>query len=86
MTDEKRNYEALFRHAILGDLLSRNLRRGELRPALKHLARQTYQDHHGRTRQVAYKTFGGVVLQVAPGRLCRAPAAAAQGSPPQPSS
>jgi hypothetical protein len=30
--------EALFRHAILGDLLSRNLRRGQLRPVLKQLA------------------------------------------------
>jgi putative transposase len=57
MTDEERNQEALFRHAILGDLLSRNLRRGELRPGLKQLARQSYQDHHGRTRRVAYKTL-----------------------------
>jgi putative transposase len=57
MTDEERNQEALFRHAILGDLLSRNLRRGELRPALKQLARQSYQDDHGRTRQIAYKTL-----------------------------
>ena len=57
MTDDDRNHEALFRHAILGDLLSRTLRRGQLRPALKQLAQQTYQDHHGRTRRVAYKTL-----------------------------
>jgi len=57
MTDDKRNHEALFRHAILGDLLSRNMRRGQLRPALKQLAQQTYQDHHGRSRRVAYKTL-----------------------------
>jgi transposase InsO family protein len=57
MTDDERNHEALFRHAILGDVLSRNLRRGELRPALKQLAQQTYQDHHGRTRRVAFKTL-----------------------------
>lgn len=57
MTDDERNQEALFRHAILGDLLSRNLRRGELRPALKQLAGQTYQDHHERSRRVAYKTL-----------------------------
>jgi putative transposase len=57
MTDEERNQEALFRHAILGDLLSRNLRRGQLRLALKQLAQQIYQDHHGRTRRVAYKTL-----------------------------
>jgi transposase len=57
MTDDEHNQEALFRHAILGDLLSRNLRRGELCLALKQLAQQTYQDHHGRTRRVAYKTL-----------------------------
>jgi transposase InsO family protein len=57
MTDEERNQEALFRHAILGDLLSRNLRRGQLRLGLKQLAQQTYQDHHGRSRRVAYKTL-----------------------------
>ncbi len=59
MTDDERNAEALFRHAILGDLLSRNLRRGQLRVGLKlkQLAQQTYQDHHGRSRRVAYKTL-----------------------------
>src|SRR5271165_734335 len=57
MTDEERNEEALFRHAILGDVLSRNLRRGQLRFELKQLAQQTYQDHHGRPRRVAYKTL-----------------------------
>jgi len=57
MTDEERNQEALFRHAILGDLLSRNLRRGQLRVGLKQLAQQTYQDHHGRSRRAAYKTL-----------------------------
>src|SRR5947208_10082345 len=57
MTDDERNQEALFRHAILGDLLSRNLRRGQLRRTLKQLAQQTYQDHHGRSRRVAHKTL-----------------------------
>ena len=57
MTDEERNHEALFRHAILGDVLSRTLRRGQLRPALKQLAQQTWQDHRGRSRRVAYKTL-----------------------------
>ena len=57
MTDEERNQEALFRHAILGDLLSRDVRRGKLCLALKQLAQQTYQDHHGRTRRAAYKTL-----------------------------
>ena len=31
LTDEERDQEALFRHVILGELLSRNLRRGQLR-------------------------------------------------------
>jgi transposase InsO family protein len=57
MTDEERNQEALFRHAILGDVLSRTLRRGQLRPALKQLAQQSYQDHSGRSRRIAYKTL-----------------------------
>lgn len=57
MTEEERNQEALFRHAILGDLLSRNLRRGQLCLALKQLAQEAYQDHHGRSRRVAYKTL-----------------------------
>src|SRR5207249_4832686 len=57
MTDDERNHEALFRHAILGDVLSRNPRRGQLRPTLKQLAQQTYQDHHGRSRRVAHKTL-----------------------------
>jgi hypothetical protein len=43
MTEEERNQEALFRHAILGDLLSRNLRRGQLCLALKQLAQEAYQ-------------------------------------------
>jgi transposase InsO family protein len=57
MTDDERNQEALFRHAILGDVLSRNLRRGQLRPALKQLAQQTYQDSQGRCRRIAHKTL-----------------------------
>ena len=59
MTDEERDQEALFRHAILGDLLSRNLRRGQLRLGLKQLAQQTWQNSHGRLRRVAYKTLEG---------------------------
>ena len=42
MNDEERDREALFRHAVLGELLSRNLRRGELRPALERLAEESY--------------------------------------------
>ena len=57
MNEDERNQEALFRHAILGELLSRNLRRGELRPALKRLAEETYRDPNGRPRRAAYKTL-----------------------------
>ena len=57
MTEDERNREALFRHAILGDVLSRRPRRGQLRPALKQLAQHTYEDHRGRRRSIAYKTL-----------------------------
>lgn len=57
MNEDERNQEALFRHAILGELLSRSLRRGELRPALRRLAEETYRDHRGRPRRAAYKTL-----------------------------
>lgn len=57
MNEDERNQEALFRHSILGELLSRQLRRGQLRPALKQLSQNTYQDQHGRSRRVAYKTL-----------------------------
>src|SRR5438046_7718196 len=57
MNDDERNQEALFRHAILGELLSRKLRRGQLRPALKKLAQETHQDGRGRSRRIAYKTL-----------------------------
>lgn len=57
MNDDERNQEALFRHAILGELLSRQLKRGQLRPALKKLAQETRQDWRGRARRIAYKTL-----------------------------
>src|SRR5207244_860962 len=57
MNEDERNQEALFRHSILGELLSRKLRPGELRPALKQLTQKTYEDQHGRSRHVAYKTL-----------------------------
>src|SRR3989441_3937469 len=57
MNEDERNQEALFRHSILGELLSRKLRRGQLRPVLKQLTQKTYEDQHGRSRRVAYKTL-----------------------------
>lgn len=57
MNNDDRTKEALFRHAILGDLLTRNLRRGELRPSLAELSEKTFEDYLGRTRRMAAKTL-----------------------------
>lgn len=57
MNDEDRTKEALFRHAILGDLLSRNLRRGELWRCLAQLSEKTFEDYLGRPRRMARKTL-----------------------------
>lgn len=57
MNDDDRTQEALFRHAILGDLLSRNLRRGELCLLLAQLSKKTFEDYRGRPRRMAHKTL-----------------------------
>ena len=57
MNDDDRTEEALFRHAVLGDLLSRKLRRGEMRPLLTELSLKTFQDYRGRFRRMAYSTL-----------------------------
>jgi putative transposase len=57
MDDDARTKEALFRHSVLGDLLSRKLRRGELRPLFKELSEKTYEDHYGRPRRIAPSTL-----------------------------
>jgi putative transposase len=57
MNDDDRTREALFRHAILGDLLSRNLRRGELRPQITELSEKAFEDHRGRERRMAFGTL-----------------------------
>jgi putative transposase len=57
MNDDDRTKEALFRHAILGDLLSRNLQRGELCPQLTKLSEKTFEDHRGRVRRMAFGTL-----------------------------
>jgi putative transposase len=57
MNDDDRTREALFRHAILGELLSRDLRRGELRRMLADLSGKTFEDHRGRQRRMAGKTL-----------------------------
>jgi transposase InsO family protein len=57
MDDDRRTEEALFRHAILGELLSRDLRRGEQRRLLTDLASRTFEDARGRPRRMAAKTL-----------------------------
>ena len=57
MNDDDRIKEALFRHAVLGDILSRKLRWGELRPLLTELSEKTFEDHRGRPRRMAYGTL-----------------------------
>ena len=57
MNDDDRTKEALFRHAVLGDLLSRKLRRGELRPLLRELSLKTFEDYRRRFRRMAYSTL-----------------------------
>jgi putative transposase len=57
MNDDDRTHEALFRHAVLGEVLSRNLRRGELRPLLADLSEKTFEDYRGRARRMAPKTL-----------------------------
>lgn len=57
MNDDDRTQEALFRHAILGDLLTRPLRRGELRSSLAQLSEKTFEDYRGRCRRMAAKTL-----------------------------
>jgi transposase InsO family protein len=57
MNDDDRTQEALFRHAVLGELLSSQLRRGELCRLLTELSGRSFEDHRGRLRRVAYKTL-----------------------------
>jgi putative transposase len=57
MNDDARTKEALFRHAVLGDLLSRKLRRGDLRPLLAELSEKTFEDYLGRSRRMSAGTL-----------------------------
>jgi hypothetical protein len=57
MNDDDRTKEALFRHAILGDLLSRKPRWGQLRLLLTDLSEKTFEDYRGRPRRIAYSTL-----------------------------
>jgi hypothetical protein len=57
MNDDDRTKEALFRHAVLGDVLSRKLKRGDLAPLLAELSEKTFEDYRGRPRQMAVSTL-----------------------------
>jgi putative transposase len=57
MNDDDRTKEALFRHAVLGDVLSSKLRWGELRPWLMELSQKTFEDYRGRPRRMAWGTL-----------------------------
>jgi len=57
MNDERRRAEALFRYAVLGDLLHRSLRRGELGRALSERAQKLWKRPDGHERRIAKKTL-----------------------------
>ncbi len=57
MNEERRKEEALFRYAVLGDLLHRGLRRGELGRVLTERARKQWKGPDGRPRRIAKKTL-----------------------------
>jgi putative transposase len=57
MNDDDRTKEALFRHAVLGDVLSRKLKWGELTSLLAELSEKTFEDYRGRLRRIAVSTL-----------------------------
>ena len=57
MNDDRRQQIALFRHSILGPLLSRAFRRGELKRTLAEIATQSYTAPDGRMKRIAAKTL-----------------------------
>jgi putative transposase len=57
MNDKRAIEEALFRHSVLGPLLHKRPRRGELRRTLEALAQETYEGPQGEPREVKWKTL-----------------------------
>jgi len=57
MNDDKKRDVALFRLAVLGDLVHTELRRGALRRALEKKAREHWLLRDGKTRRLAAKTI-----------------------------
>jgi transposase InsO family protein len=57
MSEERRKNEALFRYAVLGDLVTRELSRGELGRGLSERAAKVWRCPDGRERRIAVKTL-----------------------------
>lgn len=57
MSDDPRRAEALFRYAVLGELLHRRLRRGDLQRGLRARAAEVFTGPDGRKRRYAEKTL-----------------------------
>ncbi len=71
---------ALFRHSVVGDLLARDLARGELQAELKERARQRYRPPgSSRTRRYSWKTLQRWYHQARRGPMALMPASRARG-------
>ena len=57
MDKKRREEEALFRLSIIGPVVNRDLKRGELRPLLEDLATKTYTGPDGNPRLVQFTGF-----------------------------
>ena len=61
MDKKRREEEALFRLSIIGPVVNRDLKRGELRPLLEELAAKTYTGPDGNPRIFSWRTLEGWV-------------------------
>jgi hypothetical protein len=57
MEQEKQQKVALFRFAVLGDVLQRELKYGELKQVLKMLSQKEWIDPNGQARRLSWKTL-----------------------------
>lgn len=57
MDKKTREKEGLFRLSIIGPVVNRQLKRGELRPLLQELAEKTYTRDDGSTRNYSWRTL-----------------------------
>jgi transposase InsO family protein len=61
MDKKRREEEALFRLSIIGQVVNRDLKRGELRPLLEALAKKTYTGPDGNPRIFSWRSLEGWV-------------------------